>query len=287
MTTFSDPLVPVPAAANLRRAGARVPPLLMAGAGVWLCLRAEPRVGMWVLAFSLFLAAKWAMWWPQRKRAGLVTSVKWFFLWPGMHAGWLRRGSVRVKEGPWRGMVHTAIAAALLVAAVVLREQGLAAAWLAMFGLINALHFGLFHVLACYWQRAGRHAPPLVDRPLASTTLTEFWGRRWNTAFRHLSDQLVFRPVARRHGAAPALLAAFLASGLVHDLVISLPARGGWGFPTLYFLLQAAAILLERCWNLHGRLWVWGVTGLPLPLCFHPPFCERVILPLLDALTFQ
>jgi alginate O-acetyltransferase complex protein AlgI len=241
---------------------------------------------MWILAVSMFMAAKWAMWWPHRGQAGPGASLMWFVLWPGMDAAWLRKEHVRPAAGAGRGLVHTALGAALVAAAMALREQGLAAAWLAMAGLLNLLHFGLFHVLAGFWQRRGRRAPPLVDRPLASTTLTEFWGRRWNTAYHHLSDRLVFRPLARRHGAVVAMLSVFIVSGLVHDLVISLPARGGWGLPTLYFVIQGAAIPCERRWKLRSRLWVLCVAGLPLPLCFHPSFCERVILPLLDALTF-
>ena len=78
-------------------------------------------------------------------------------------------------------------------------------------------------------------------------------------------------------------------SGIIHDLVISLPARSGYGLPTIYFLIQALGILAER--TEHGRRWGLGqhwstllVIVLPTPLLFHPAFLERVIVPFVEAL---
>jgi alginate O-acetyltransferase complex protein AlgI len=90
-----------------------------------------------------------------------------------------------------------------------------------------------------------------------------------------------------------ALLIGFIVSGLIHDLVISLPAQGGWGLPTLYFTIQGVAILLERSsfgrgWGLGRGLVGWCFTAavliLPCTLLFHPPFLVRVINPFLVAL---
>ena len=61
--------------------------------------------------------------------------------------------------------------------------------------LVLVLHFGSFHLLSCGWRFAGVQARPLMDRPLASASVSEFWGRRWNTAFRdltHLSNSHPF-----------------------------------------------------------------------------------------------
>jgi alginate O-acetyltransferase complex protein AlgI len=132
-----------------------------------------------------------------------------------------------------------------------------------------------------------------MQAPLLATSLSEFWGRRWNLAFRDLVHAYLFRPLAPRIGATYAMLAVFLASGIMHDLVITLPARGGWGGPTLYFLIQAAGALAERSRRgrrlglgsgIVGRLFSGALLVLPLPLLFPAAFVERVVLPFLVAL---
>src|SRR5439155_1724679 len=77
-------------------------------------------------------------------------------------------------------------------------------------------------------------------------SLADFWGRRWNRSFTTLANDLIFAPLAHRIRPIGATAAVFLISGLVHDLVISIPARGGYGRATIYFLIQLAALLLER-----------------------------------------
>lgn len=167
------------------------------------------------------------------------------------------------------------------------------AGWVGMVGIIFVLHFGLFHVLSCAWRWNGVHAVPLMNWPIASQSLTEFWGRRWNLAFRDLTHRFLFQPLIRRFGPVGSLLIGFLVSGLIHDVVISVPARGGWGLPTLYFTLQGVAILIERSrWGrriglgtgLVGRLFCITIIALPSPLLFHSAFVHRVIVPFLQVI---
>jgi hypothetical protein len=166
-------------------------------------------------------------------------------------------------------------------------------AWIGMLGIIFALHFGLFHLLSCAWRAGGVDAPPIMRAPIAARSLAEFWGERWNLAFAESARRFVLRPLARRWGVAHAGAFVFLISGLVHESVISLPARGGWGGPTLYFLLQAAGLAAEKSTagrrlglgaGLRGRAWIFGCTALPLPLLFHASFARNIILPLLQFL---
>ena len=85
----------------------------------------------------------------------------------------------------------------------------------------------------------------------------------------------------------------FAVSGLIHDLVISLPARGGYGLPTLYFLLQGAGVTVERSrFGKRLRLgqgvrgWCFMMVFLTVPVfgLFHPWFVLRVILPFMRAI---
>jgi len=167
------------------------------------------------------------------------------------------------------------------------------AGWVAMVGIVLCLHFGLFHLLSLAWRAVGVNAPPIMNRPLAATTLAEFWGERWNTAFSIPARRFVFNPLARRNGVIVANLAAFLASGLLHELVISVPAGAGFGLPTAYFGLQGAGVLFERSkvgravglgHRRRGWLFMLLLTAVPAFWLFHPPFIRNVILPMLQAI---
>jgi len=115
---------------------------------------------------------------------------------------------------------------------------------------------------------------------VAARSLGEFWGRRWNLAFTAVARDRIFKPVARRWGAGWGTMATFAFSGLLHDLLISVPAGGGYGLPTLYFLLQGGLVLAERRWRIEGRAWALFWLAAPVPLLFHPPFLGAIIRPL-------
>jgi hypothetical protein len=86
----------------------------------------------------------------------------------------------------------------------------------------------------------------------------------------------VFGPICRRWGAAWAVMAVFLTSGLVHELVISVPAGAGYGLPTAYFAVQGLGVLMER--KSTSRLITLLVIAVPVFWLFHPPFVHRVII---------
>ncbi len=256
---------------------------------------------MWTLSFAFFFGLKWITWWKAR---GLVPhtairSLAYLAAWPGMDAETFLDSQQRpptpdLREWLWAAL-KTAWGILLLwvIARRVPEQQPLLQGWTGLFGLIFLLHFGSFHLIALFWQACGVMALPIMSKPIQSKTLSEFWGKRWNLGFRQLAYELIFRPLHKRMGAAAASLLVFLVSGLIHDLVISLPARGGYGLPTAYFVLQGLGVTLERSslgrqLGLQKGLSAWivlvVVAAAPAFWLFHPPFVLRVMIPFMHEI---
>ncbi|HTF42822.1 MAG TPA: MBOAT family protein [Terriglobales bacterium] len=268
-----------------------------------ICIRGHMSawVFMWSLAFTIFFGLKWLTWWEARRHfpRRLGRSLAYLLAWPGMDAEtFLDPGkpapAPRFRD--WLGPVLKAALGVLLLWVIARRvpdQQPLVQGWIGLFGLVCLLHFGSFHLIALFWQAGGVMARPIMSRPLHAKTLSEFWGKRWNLGFRQLAHDFLFRPLHKRIGVAAAGLLVFLASGLIHDLVISLPARGGYGLPTGYFVLQGLGVTLER--SAWGRrlglqagfpawLFLLVIASAPAFWLFHPAFVRRVILPCMHAI---
>ncbi len=157
-------------------------------------------------------------------------------------------------------------------------------AWFGWLALGLLAHFGILHLLALLWQRAGVAAQPIHDAPFRAASVREFWGRRWNRAFRDVVEPFLFRPLARKLGLTAAMALTFLFSGVLHELVISLPAGAGYGLPTAYFLLQGVLVAVERTPGFRNRWLLVLGTWLPVVILFHPPFLLRVVLPFLEVI---
>ncbi|MGB0036864.1 MAG: membrane bound O-acyl transferase family-domain-containing protein [Candidatus Acidiferrales bacterium] len=259
--------------------------------------RLEPWQFMWVLAIALFFGCKWQTWTQAQSdgaHAPIGRNLAYLFLWPGMDAATFlnaRRPASPVAAKQWIAAAgKTAVGGALIwfVARRAGGSDSLLYGWMGMIGLVMILHFGVFHLIALAWQSLGVNALPIMQSPVASTSLSEFWGKRWNLGFRQLTHGLVFDPLRKRFGLAAGTLAAFFVSGLIHDFVISFPARGGYGLPTGYFLLQGVGVLFERSATggrigiqsgFRGWLFVLCCAGAPAFLLFHPLFVQRVMLP--------
>ena len=258
----------------------------------WIC--------MWVVAGVEFLALKLATltgFWTTAP-AGRVAAYA--TLWPGMNARAFLFNAATTVPRPTLGELTFALAKlvfGLFAVAWAVVQAGsapaLAVGWVGMIGIIFTLHFGGLHLVSLLWRRGGVAAPPIMRAPILATSLADFWGVRWNVAFAEAARRFVLLPLARQWGAPIAGGIVFLLSGLVHETVISFPARGGWGGPTFYFVLQGAGAWFEKTATARrlglngegrGRLFTILVVVVPLPLLFHAPFIHHVILPLLEFL---
>jgi hypothetical protein len=258
-------------------------------------------VFMWLLAAAVFAGCKWLTW-----RRTPAPGAPWWqhagylLAWPGLDAtAFLSTERLpekdRVRPGEWAiATIRLLIGIALFwgVARWISVEHQILFGWVGMVGLILMLHFGAFHLLSCAWRAIGIDARPLMNRPLASVSLGEFWGRRWNTAFRDLTYRFLFRPLSSKLGPRGAIFAGFVFSGLIHDVVISIPAGGGYGGPTLFFTIQALAMFAERSGTGRSiglgrgwRGWFFAMLVLIIPAygLFHPPFVRNIIVPFMLA----
>jgi Membrane bound O-acyl transferase family len=256
---------------------------------------------MWLLAVSIYFGLKWLTFVssPLARRSSMARTLGYLLLWPGMNARAFldaRSHAARPSLREWLLAITNLSAGLVLLFVIVPRlngEHAIARGWIGMIGLTLVLHFGFLHVMSLGWRFRGVDAEPLMDFPIKASSLSDFWGRRWNRAFRDVAYAQIFRPLVGRVGVAWATIAVFIVSGLIHDLVISVPVRGGWGGPTLYFVLQGVGLLAERS-RLGLRLGFGrGLTGrivcvlfvvAPVGLLFHEPFVRRAILPTLAAL---
>ena len=256
---------------------------------------------MWVLAYAIYASLKWLSWWQARTRIvhRAWRSVAYLLAWPGMDAdAFLDETKTVPAPSAWewgRAFFELILGAVLLwaIARYLPKRYPLTQGWAGMVGLILLLHFGFFQLLALLWRRLGVAAEPIMRTPLRSTSLAEFWGKRWNLGFRQLAHELIFRPTHRNLGAGMAAFFVFVVSGLIHDLVISLPSHGGYGLPTLYFVLQGIGVAIERSrvgqklgFARGVRGWCFMIVFLAAPLfwLFHPWFVMRVILPFMGVI---
>ena len=104
--------------------------------------------------------------------------------------------------------------------------------------------------------------PPLFDHPWLSTSLSQFWSRRWHQLFREVFVSFGGNTLALFMGRVGSVLGAFFVSGILHTLGLWGMGRGGeFVKVTGFFMIMAVGILLERCWKNLTGLRVDGVFG--------------------------
>ncbi|XP_010467019.1 PREDICTED: probable long-chain-alcohol O-fatty-acyltransferase 5 [Camelina sativa] len=100
----------------------------------------------------------------------------------------------------------------------------------------------------------GCELEPQSNKPYLATSLQDFWGRRWNIMVPAILRPAVYTPMRRvserRMSSSwalfPGILATFIVSGLVHDLLFFYLTREmPTGKVTLFFVLQGVCIAAE------------------------------------------
>ena len=251
---------------------------------------------MWSIAIWMYAFFKWMTlaYGRHSKRFSIIGSLIYLFGWVGMNPDPFLNASTK-KSKQWnsslfiKGFRNLSIGVLLFFGIhysdtnlhFYYNMPWLLQSWIICVGLIMVLHFGLFHLLAWFWQGMGYSVKPIMSNPLASQKISEFWGGRWNIAFKHIVSPFLFMPLKRKLGPSWGVFCTFLFSGLVHELAISLPAGAGYGLPTLYFLIQAVGMRIERLnlsW-LPQKLFTYIMIIGPAFILFHPPFMKEIIIP--------
>lgn len=238
----------------------------------------------------------------RRSRADLVqfSGVGLFLymtIWPGMDPEPFRcrnfaRRRIALCRGI-RGVIGMSLGLAFIAAlgrwGHVLTDAQLGSCGIA--SLLTTVHLGFAQVLAALLQWGGWPVGILFDRPFASRSLADFWNRRWNRAFVEMDRILFLRPLHKLLGPTGALVGVFVISGLLHEFAISFPAGGGYGSPFAYFVLHGVLVCIERRfvtmnrWPVFvARLWTAFWLLAPVPLLFHEPFRQTLIVPLFRSI---
>ncbi|MDF1752749.1 MAG: MBOAT family protein [Verrucomicrobiales bacterium] len=256
-------------------------------AALGFVMKLAPWVHMWVIAFAMWFGFKVMSY---RNAGGFAEVDLYFFFWPGMDTtgfAYDNRGLGKT-IGLLTPTLFVLIGTGLLFA-IPAFVHPIAKGWTGVIAMICLLHFGSFVWIAAFWNRLGFSAEPIMRKPWLSRGLGDFWGNRWNRAFSDWARDFLFRPLTARFGTTAGTVTGFLASGIAHELVISLPARGGFGLPILYFLIQGIGLLIEKKARLRrrklARIWMWLVVIIPAPLLFHSTFIEKVFNPMTNLIT--
>jgi alginate O-acetyltransferase complex protein AlgI len=273
--------------------------ILVGGLVVGGVLRDLPR-GQW-LALMVFLyfvpykiAALISLTAEERRRwtAGRLVA---YFIWIGVQPRPFLPGYTPPRTAPrptWRGfLLNLLIGIVFLWGVPLLLPAGtplLVRAWAGLAGWAFLRLFAGFDLLALVYRELGFPVEKPWDNPAVATSLRDFWGRRWNRLMSGMLRDLLFIPLARWVGVVGATAAVFVYSGVLHEFV-SVLARGGYGGPLLYFLIQGGGFLLEGTrlgrflvrWPWLGWCWTMLVVVGPVALVAPPALLYDVIVPIL------
>ena len=119
--------------------------------------------------------------------------------------------------------------------------------------------------------------PPLHDAPHLSRSIGELWFSRWNKSVGVWLRLNCFHPLARRGHPLAGLMAAFVASTLLHIYLTHIAIGLTWALVMgAFFALQIAFVLAERALQIRrwppaaAHTWTLGLMSLASPLFVEP-----------------
>ena len=118
----------------------------------------------------------------------------------------------------------------------------------------------------------GKTVPSALQNPFASTTVREFWGRRWNQVIGGMLRDGIFMPCRKRGYRNVGVALTFLGSGVLHvvPMLLSGQPRDVCVTVFAFFALQIVVLAVERRLGLSGVAWVWLALCSGAPLFVEP-----------------
>lgn len=130
--------------------------------------------------------------------------------------------------------------------------------WLTPTIICIHLYVGLEIILAIFGGLArsilGIELESQFDDPYLSTSLQDFWGRRWNLMVPRILRPSVYEPVldistrlmGRKWASLPAIFSTFVVSAVMHEIIMFYLGRGWptWEM-TYFFLLHGVSVAVE------------------------------------------
>lgn len=136
----------------------------------------------------------------------------------------------------------------------------------------------------------GLELKPHFNEPYLSTSLQDFWGRRWNLMATSILHPAVYEPVldfstpfiGRKWAPLPAVMGSFVVSGLMHELIYYYQGRvkPTWEV-TWFFVLQGLCMTVEIILKkaLKGRLRLPRMVSVVLTVGFVIVTCFWLFFP--------
>ncbi|KAG6743551.1 hypothetical protein POTOM_052250 [Populus tomentosa] len=152
-----------------------------------------------------------------------------------------------------------------------------------LFLYVIHIYIGLELILAMFGALAraclGVELEPQFDEPYLSSSLQDFWGKRWNLMVTNILHPTVYSPIrstfsrwfAKKWASLPAVMGTFLVSGLMHELIFHHIGRQmpKWEV-TCFFLLHGFCLAIEIGIKreIKGTWGLPGVVAAPLVVGF-------------------